>query len=36
MIGGFKPKKPIPPAANESIESDDTVSIAAKSEDRDG
>lgn len=34
-IGGYTSEKPIPPEANESIESD-TVSIAAKNEDKDG
>ena len=34
-IGGFAPEKPIPPAANESIESNSIETIAAKSEDKD-
>ena len=34
-IGGYTPEKPIPPAANESIESDPVVNIAAKKVDKD-
>ena len=34
-IGGYTTEKPIPPAANESIESDPVVNIAAKKVDKD-
>ena len=34
-IGGFTPKKQIPPAANDNIETDNVRYIGAKEEDKD-